>query len=192
MPDLNFLMKKPLIFLSSFFLVLGLISCEDPAKSEARRKEASHALSNREIKRVTEQQLLDLAIKEGNDIARVIQKDLSRSVNQALTDKKINSKDDFHLINQLVSLDTLTKQYEAKIQMFSFTNTTNTPSENQLSTLKQYQEGSIPMSPKTEMLSDEEVLYTSPIILDAKPRGMWSVIFTKKFLVYKMDVKAFH
>ncbi|MDX2301856.1 MAG: hypothetical protein NW226_03605 [Microscillaceae bacterium] len=187
------LLHIPGKFLFFAGILMLLSQCEDPAKSEARRKEAAQALNNREIKRVTEDQLLELAMSEGVTITRIAQKALSRAVNQKISQKELNSADEFYKINSLPVLDSLEKSFEAKIQFHSFQAPQESkPLPEQQKILEKYQNDELPLEPHSESLLEKELLFTSPIILDAKPRGMWSVIFSRKYLVYKMNVKAFH
>lgn len=194
----NFIFHKKKTFILSFYLpkfvffLIGtvLFSCERIRERAIDTKEVAQQVKDRKPKRITEIQLNNWVFAKGNEIARILQKDLSRSLNQALKEQKIESIIEIDKIDQLQSLDTLAVQYQVKIQKISFNNAPTNLYDEEKAFLNSYQNSEIEMTSQIKPLEKgEKVLFITPIILESKPVGMWSLVFTKKDVIRLIDVK---
>lgn len=175
------------ILFSILFIVL---SCQEDEKAQARRMAAADEIRNRQIKRVTNLQLEAWVMDKGQTISRLLQKHLNRAVNQALEDSTIQDFKDFTQLGLLSGEDSLQQAYKIDIAKLSFSEKLpKTSSELVQQMWTKYKEGEISPVPQSQIMDAEKVLFTSPIILNGKPRGMWRIVFDKKESINMIDVR---
>lgn len=156
-----------------FLLLLGimLFNCEPSGKKPAGMK-IQELLKSREIKKISDIDILEFGKIKGRELATLIQKKLTEKLKSALQYKGIAHAIEFCNANELFTMDSLTKVYGAEIKRVSLKirNKKNSPDSIEQQILEAYaynMEKEIPVSEFVQIMEDGfNVLYTKPILLN--------------------------
>ncbi len=176
------------------FLILvsfiGLLSaCGDLEQSIKNRESIADEMKARELKFITDDQLLKWSDHKGQEITRITQKMLNRATLKLQGEDSTQQSQDF-LTQEIAYLDTLIKSPVLKIEKYSFDTSKDKLSKVEQAFLVRYQNGEMNLPVQSAFLEGDSILvYTSPIILGGKPEGMWSIHFQRKNLVLQLDMK---
>ncbi len=176
-------------FLLLLFFCVSSSACVDLEQSIEDKEKIKEAMEAHEIKRITEKQLLAWIENQGNTITRQTQKQLNRQYNAAKQAGELGEASEFYKLKSAPIIDSLEEAYQAKIKKIGFQ---AKPSSIQLEAekelLKKYQQNQLPLAGRAQSLPEEDqILYTSPIILEGQPQGIWSIVFSRKAAVRMID-----
>lgn len=145
------------------------MSCTSDKKvdKEAVKKE----IKSREIKRVTEAEIVNKVHEIGNLIALSTKKTLGKNLQKALQDGGVENAVEFCKLNATPLVDSLSDQFDAVIRRVSLKarNPNDEPNdlEKQLLEAYAYQwNDSIPLNPNVQAIEEDRYLFTKPIFVD--------------------------
>ncbi len=158
-------MKKSILLL----IPVVLFSCNFD-KNKVDRSQFEEEISNREIKRVTDVQILEQAYKIGDSISKNSQKAIGGKLKMAIQQGGIVSA--LGYCNASVSgiVDSLKTKYNADIKRTSLKlrNPNNAPNNKEKQLLEAYQysfDKKSPIKEGTQVLENGDILYTKPIFM---------------------------
>ncbi len=158
-------MKKSILLL----IPVVLFSCNFD-KNKVDRSQFEEEISNREIKRVTDVQILEQAYKIGDSISKNSQKAIGGKLKMAIQQGGIVSA--LGYCNASVSgiVDSLKTNYNADIKRTSLKlrNPNNAPNNKEKQLLEAYQysfDKKSPIKEGTQVLENGDILYTKPIFM---------------------------
>ena len=129
-------------------------------------------LRNREIKQVTEFEILEKAKEIGADIASKSQLELSANLKRVVQTEGISSAIEYCNINAYPLLDSLEKSYDVSIKRVSYRNRNpkNQPDSLENALLESYAyslKDEISINDNVQKVSQDELLFTRPIIVSS-------------------------
>jgi hypothetical protein len=142
-------------FTPVYLALLVLMSCGDPGEQQANRQKLMEGLDDHKIKRITEDQILSAAYQEGEKL--VIQLD---SLNNAVHHQSIK------LITFETPVSELSEHESALFEAYQY-------SAGQGQDLNQ----------NVQVIDDQSLLYTHPLVRDNELLGMWSLLLDRKTLI---------
>ncbi len=177
----------PGLYLALFIL---LTACGDLEQSIKNRESIADEMKAREIKFITDDQLLKWTDHKGQQVTRITQKMLNRALIKTQETEPDSTVGASFISKSIADLDTLVKLPILKIDKYAFETAQNTLPDKAKTFMKQYQEGKINLALQSAFLEGDSVLiYTAPIILAGKPEGIWVIHFQKKQLIFELDMK---
>lgn len=153
--------------------MLALLGCGDPSEQQATRQKLIEGLDDHKIKRITEDQILSAAYREGEKL--VIQLD-SLSGNDPLQPSFDRSK--FDSLNDAV--------HHQGIRLVTFETPVSELSQHESALLEAYRysaEQGQSLNQNVQIIDDQSLLYTHPLVRDNEFLGMWSLLLSRKTLV---------
>jgi hypothetical protein len=160
-------------FTPVYLALLVLMSCGDPGEQQANRQKLMEGLDDHKIKRITEDQILSAAYQEGEKL--VIQLD-SLSGNDPLQPSFNRS--------QLDSLNNAVHHQSIKLITFETPVSELTEHESALFEAYQYSAGQGQyLNQNVQVIDDQSLLYTHPLVRDNELLGMWSLLLDRKTLI---------
>ncbi len=158
-------MKKSILLL----IPIILFSCNFD-KNKVDRSQFEEEISNREIKRVTDVQILEQAYKQGDIISKNSQKAIGRKLKMAIEQGGFGSAIEFCNASVNGIVDSLTTNYSADIKRTSLKlrNPNNAPNNEEKQLLEAYQysfDKKFPIKEGTQVLKNGDILYTKPIFI---------------------------
>ena len=158
-------MKKSIILLTSIIF----FSCNFD-KNKVDRSQFEEEISNREIKRVTDIQILEQAYKHGDVISKNSQKAIGGKLKMAIQQGGFSSAIGFCNASVSGIVDSLKSNYNAEIKRTSLKlrNPNNTPTDKEKQLLEAYQysfDKKSPIKEGTQVLENGDILYTKPIFM---------------------------
>lgn len=158
-------MKKSILLL----IPIILFSCNFD-KNRVDQSQFEEEISNREIKRVTDFQILEQAYKQGAIISKKSQKAIGGKLKMAIQHGGFSNAIGFcnASINGIV--DSLKTKYKAGIKRTSLKlrNPHNAPNDKEKQLLEAYQysfDKNAPIKEGTQVLKNGDILYTKPIFM---------------------------
>lgn len=189
-----------------YFILITLLGAFLPACNNAQqmdRQAVLEEMKERELKHVLPGEIMEAAYVQGDSTAQAVQ---SHIIQQYQASGSPLSLSEF--LQQYVKsgLDSLEKEYEAKIQWIAATDTASsqlTDLEQQILQAYLYNiENNLEVSHNVQRVDDESYLYTKPVTLNAlqqKPTslqqapadtsqflGMWSIRLSKREIILNM------
>ena len=157
-------------FLFGCFFIAVLISCggeQSQLDSESLKEE----MSNREIKRISESDIMQRAYELGDEVATQAQIALGSKLKTAMQDGGPVSAIEFCNVNAYPLLDSLRLKYQVSIKRASFRtrNPQDSPTEMEALLLEAYQynvENSLELKDNLQKLGDTAILFSRPIVLN--------------------------
>ncbi|MFY0650818.1 MAG: DUF3365 domain-containing protein [Cyclobacteriaceae bacterium] len=153
-----------------YYLVLVisvLVSCTATSNQDGHRTQ--EIMKSREIKKVSEADILNKSLEIGNLIADSIQKTLSSKLVQSMQSDGLNATIKFCSANAISLTDSLSKEYSASIRRtsFKYRNPANEPDsvESQLLNAYQHSVKNKRALRESANILGNEVLFTKPILL---------------------------
>ncbi len=159
-------MRSIIIVLSGFLI---LISCND---KRVDRSTYEDELKSREIKKVTEADLFEKALQEGDSIATYSQKALGAKLKNAIQNNGVEGAITFCNINAYPIVDSLQKKYDATIRRVSkkYRNPNDKPDSLELALLESYEfniEKGLEVKPNLQDPHDgKNLIFTKPIMIN--------------------------
>ena len=148
-------------YLLSYLLMFCLLSCGDQKIDTTKAREEMEA---REPKKVSEAQILDQAMKVGNEESNAFLVSEGESGLVFSLGNNIDSKKAYYLFGEANDLTGKAKQL---FEAYDYNRKNNLSSE---ANVQQLDEG-------------KTLLYTKPIIHNDSTLGMWSILFSRKEIV---------
>lgn len=148
-------------YLLSYLLMFCLLGCGDQKIDTTKAREEMEA---REPKKVSDAQILDQAMKVGNEIAqsfKVTESDKGLVFSLA---ERANLKTGYYLFGEANDLNGKAKQL---FEAYEYNRNNNLKSEANVQPLDE----------------GKTLLYTQPIIYNDSTLGMWSILFSRKEIV---------
>ncbi len=158
-------MKKSILLL----IPVVLFSCNFD-KNKVDRSQFEEEISNREIKRVTDVQILEQAYKQGDVISKNSQKAIGEKLKMAIQQGGFDSAIGFCNASVHGIVDSLKTNYNADIRRTSLKlrNPSNAPNDKEKQLLEAYQysfDKKSPIKGGTQVLENGDILYTKPIFM---------------------------
>lgn len=156
-------------FLTLFlFFTLLLVAC---TATNQDGREILQIMKSREIKKVSDVDILNKAMEIGKMIADSSQMELSRNLIQSMKSEGVAGSIKFCKVNAIQITDSLSKKYAAKIKRTSLQtrNENNDPNKLEKDILGAYENAvtnKIQISPSVQMVENtNQVLFTKPILI---------------------------
>lgn len=134
--------------------------------------EAVHReLESREIKKVTEAELVSKVLETGDKIAAAAKMELGKNLKSALQEGGVQHAISFCNVNAMPIMDSLSAKYGATIRRTSLKarNPNDSPNEMESKLLEAYeyqQAHSLPMESNVQAIDQRSFLFTKPIMID--------------------------
>lgn len=164
-----FKMNKGAYFMYFVVFLVILWSCVSDKKvdSEAVREE----IKNREIKKVTEADIVNKVHEIGNLITLSAKKTLGKNLQNALQNGGVENAIGFCSLKATPLVDSLSKSFGAEIKRVSLKarNPSNVPNDLEKELLEAYAyqwKDSIPLQTNVQALEGSRYLFTKPILVD--------------------------
>ena len=159
-------MKRILTFL---LFGLFLISCEEQKNMQS--DELKEEMADRELKRLSEGEIMAKAKELGGEIAKISQSTLGEQLKKAISEEGVPGALKYCNVNAYPLLDSLQKTYGASIKRASLRarNVLDEPNSIERQILEAYQyniEQGIDLDENVQRLGDTAILYSKPIILN--------------------------
>ncbi|HEV7351317.1 hypothetical protein [Telluribacter sp.] len=182
------------------FLLLLLTQSCNLDERVGNTKELSAEIKNSKIKRITDVQLISTMDTWGKRIVSISQKTLT----EALTKNPEKATALCGNMQQLPVLDALKKEYGVQVELLGPSNIQNpafTAKERELLDAYLYNaEKGLPQSDNIQRLNDTLFVYNAPVPADnvisktcytqqEVPFAVWRILFNKKDVIRKIDVK---
>ncbi|GAB3176846.1 hypothetical protein [Telluribacter humicola] len=184
-----------------YILLLLIVTSCNIENRVGNTKELSEEIRNSKIKRITDVQLISTVDQWGRQIAAISQKALTDSLtsNPEKAAELCGSN-----LQQLPVLAALKKEYGVQVQLLGLDDIKNpayTAKERELLDAYLYNtEKNLPQSDNIQRLNDTLFVYNSPVPADniiskscynqqAIPFAVWRILFNKKDVIRKIDVK---
>lgn len=156
-----------LISLVVLFYLVWSCTSDKKVDSEAVRKE----IKSREIKKVTEAEIISKVHEIGNSIALSTKKTLGKNLQNALQNGGVENAINFCSLNAMPLVDSLSKSFGAEIKRVSLKvrNPNNLPDKLERELLEAYAyqwKDSISLNTNVQVLEGNKYLFTKPIFVD--------------------------
>ena len=163
-------MIKKGLYLIGFALILNLsLSCTNDKKvnSEAVREE----MKNREIKKLTEAEIVAKVHEIGNEITLKAKKTLGKKLKNAIQNGGVENAISFCNLNAMPLIDSLSSKFSTEIRRVSLKvrNPNDHPDNLEREILEAYAyqwKDSIPLQTNVQALEEGKYLFTKPILID--------------------------
>jgi hypothetical protein len=162
-------MKNLIISATASFLLLVVFHCTSDKKvdTESVKKE----IKSREIKKVTEAEIINKVQELGNAVALGTKQTLGKNLQSALQSGGVENAISFCNLNAMPLVDSLSKNYDAVIKRVSLKvrNPEDAPTELERELLEAYEyqmKNSAEMKPNVQALGDDQYLFTKPIMVE--------------------------
>lgn len=145
--------------------IVFLTGCDTSQKVD--RSAIKEEMANREIKKVTEAEIISETLKEGQEIIKNAENLLKEKSREKLADIRRTHSIDSNLIEWVHHLDTLEEAHDAEINFLNFTSNLESPSVEQ-EILEAYNydlEQGNTLNNNVQKLKDGYLLYTSPLTI---------------------------
>lgn len=160
-------MKNALILV--FFLVFGFVRCDSDKKvnTEAVKEE----IKSREVKKVTEAEIIEEVRKLGNSVALGTKQTLGKNLQSAIQEGGVENAIGFCNLNAMPLVDSLSKNYGAIIRRVSLKarNAMDFPNDIEQKLLEAYKyqkQNSGALKENVQALNDDQYLFTKPIMVE--------------------------
>ena len=157
-------------FCIAAFILATLWSCTSDKKTDsaAIKKE----IKSREIKKVTEAEIVNKVHELGKSIALTTKKTLGRSLQNALQKGGVENAVTFCNLVASPVVDSLSLHFDAKIRRVTLKprNPYNAPNEIEMKIMEAYdfqQKNSLALAPNVQPLDNNEYLFTKPILVES-------------------------
>lgn len=153
------------VFLFFTFILVGCTATNQDGR------EIKEIMKSREIKKVSEADILNKAMNIGNMIADSSQMELSRNLIQSMKSEGVPGSIKFCNANAIEITNSLTKKYSAEIKRTALKtrNENNNPNKLEMDILEAYENASaekIQISSSVQMIENtDQVLFTKPILI---------------------------
>ena len=160
-------MKPFLIWVLSIFIFFSQCTTDKPLNNEAVRKE----ISSREIKRITEAEIVGKVHEIGSTIALATKKTLGKNLQNAMMNGGVENAISYCNLNAMPLVDSLSRTFEAKIRRVSMKprNSDDYPDDLENSILEAYDyqwKDSIELKTNVQSIDGGSYLFTKPIFID--------------------------
>jgi len=152
--------------------LISLVSACNKTISKEEQKAINEELASRKIRRITDAQIYDAAMKMGDSISSLSQKKLGQTLKHRINEDGVIGALEYCNVNAYPLVDSLSKHFNAEIKRVSnrSRNEKDNPDEMEKQLLDAYQynlENSLELSPGVQKIGKESYLYTKPIILNS-------------------------
>jgi hypothetical protein len=152
-------------------ILLGTAACDDTGQRGIDSQEVKQEIRNREIKYVTQPQIIDATFKRGQQISDTLQQALIRQMQQAVAGNSLTEVARYCNLQQLQAYEQLRKKHTASIKRVRLqgqkADLQLNEMEKQLLDAYQYnQENKLPLENNVQKSGTEEMLFTAPILLN--------------------------
>ena len=163
-------MLKPGTQFSIFFIIIVLFwNCTTDKKvnTEAVQQE----IASREIKKVSEAEILEKATEIGNEISAAAKMTLGKNLKAALSDGGVENAISFCNLNAMPLVDSLNKKFDARIKRVTLKtrNPNDFPNDIERKILDAYAyqwKDSIALKENVQKLDSDNYLFNKPILVD--------------------------
>jgi len=160
---------KSIVLISLIFALNSIWSCTSDKRVD--KESVKQELENREIKKITEAEIVTKVHEIGNSIALNTKKTLGKNLQKALQEGGVENAISFCNINALPLVDSLNKHYNAKIKRVTLKarNPNNLPSSAEKELLEAYAfqwADSIPLQTNVQVIEENTYLFTKAILID--------------------------
>ena len=163
------MVKKKLATLYFAIFFGGVFGCttDKRVNNDAVKKE----MASREIKKITEAEIVGKAHQIGSMIAMNTKKTLGKNLQQALMNGGVENAIGFCKINAMPLVDSLSESFDAKIRRVSMRarNPNDVPNEIESMILEAYEhqwKDSLTLQANVQEIDEENYLFTQPIFID--------------------------
>jgi len=156
--------------LLSVIIITLIASCS--GKQHVDRSAYEEELNEREIKRVTDAELYEAALKVGEKVANLSQQKLSSNLMRAIKDQGIEEAIRFCNLNAYSLVDSLKKEYDAEIKRVSakYRNPLDKPDSLESTILEAYQyniDNNLELESNVQKThNSDDFLFTKPITIN--------------------------
>jgi hypothetical protein len=152
----------------SIIAVIAIAGCNKTISKEEQQA-INEEIASRKIRRITDAQIYDAALKLGDSISAISQKALGSKLMYQVTNYGPEAALDYCNVNAYPIIDSLSTAHNAVIRRTSLRlrNPEDAPDELERQLLDAYAyniENSLELKPGLQKISDQEFLYTRPII----------------------------
>lgn len=160
---------KSFVFATIILLIIS--ACGDTGERGIDSQEVKQEIQNREIKYITQPQIIDAASKRGQLIADTLQQALIRQMQKAVAENSLLEAAKYCNLQQLAAYNQLQEKHTAIIKRVRLKGQKEgiqlNEMEKQLLDAYQYnQENKLPLENNVQKSGTEQVLFTSPILLN--------------------------
>ncbi|MDO1445746.1 DUF3365 domain-containing protein [Rhodocytophaga aerolata] len=147
-----------------------IAACDDTSQRGIDSQEVKQEIRNREIKYVTQPQIIDAAFKRGSQITDTLQQALTRQMQKAVAEKSLTEAAAYCKLEQLEAYKQLQEKHTASIKRVRLkapkADLLLNEMEKQLLDAYQYnQENKLPLENNVQKSGAEEMLFTAPILV---------------------------
>lgn len=155
--------------LISIVTLIFFLSCTSDKKID--KEAVKREIKSREIKKVTEAEIISKVHEIGNLIALTTKQTHGKNLQQALQTGGVENAIEFCKLNATPLVDSLSKKYDADINRVSLKarNTSHKPDDMEKKILEAYAyqgQDSIPLKPNVQPIGENKYLFTKPIVVD--------------------------
>lgn len=159
--------KTSFIGLVLFLSLLWSCTTDKKVSSDAVREE----IKSREIKKITEAELVSKVHEIGNTIALSTKKTLGKNLQNAMQNGGVENAIDFCNLNAMPLVDSLSQYFGAEIRRVSFKvrNQLDLPNDLEQELLEAYAyqwKDSLALQANVQALENDTYLFTKPILID--------------------------
>lgn len=160
-------MKSRIIWILTLPLLVINCTTDKPLNNEAVRKE----IASRELKRITEAEIISKAHDIGSSIAGSTKKTLGKNLQQAIMNGGVENAISFCNLNAMPLVDSLSRRFDAKIRRVSLKprNPEDAPTELEKKILEAYDyqwQDSLELKANVQSIGEGRYLFTKPILID--------------------------
>jgi hypothetical protein len=158
-------------FVGILCVLLGITACDDTSQRGIDSQEVKQEIRNREIKYITQPQVIDAAFKRGGQIADTLQKALIQHMQKAVAAKSLTEAAAYCKLEQLEAYKQMLEKHSASIKRVRLKVPKHdlqlNEMEKQLLDAYQYnQENKLPLENNVQKSGTEEMLFTAPILVN--------------------------
>jgi len=161
--------KKGFFFIYILVFIISSWSCTSDKRID--KDAIQQELKDREIKRITEAEIVSKVHELGNSIALNTKKTLGKNLKEAIQNGGVKNAISFCNTAAMPLVDSLNQALGADIRRVSSEarNPNNLPNDLEKKLLEAYEyqwKDSIPLNTNVQAISDDQYLFTKPIIID--------------------------
>jgi hypothetical protein len=154
-----------------FVTILYMSACDDTGNRGIDSQEVKQEIRNREIKYITQPQIIDATSKRGPLIADTLQQALIRQMQQAIAGNTLVEAAKYCNLQQLAPYDKLQKVYTVTIKRVRLRGQPlgqplNEMEKQVLEAYQYNQENKLPLENNVQKSGAEQLLFTSPILVN--------------------------
>lgn len=180
--------------------ILGLNSCGQKADQQ-ERKGLAQDIKSMQIKRITDTQLVTTINEWGKQIVKLAEKASKNALTPQRDDQSFNCSE----IDKVPALASLRKEYNIQMQLITPADTANaalSTKEKELLQAYIYNFGkNLPIPDNLQSVNDSLYVYNAALKTDSElykncfkarnaPLVLWRIVFHKKDVIKKIDMKA--